>query len=183
MSLLDQYVQLLLQHNRRANLIGPLDARAIRRDLIVDSVLPAEVLAPEGALLDLGSGAGLPGIPLALRFRDTPVHLVEPRQKRHTFLRIAVRRLGLDNVTVHGCRVEDLVVPDGVETVAAKAFRPLSELLETYASLLPSSGLGYLYMSDDTWDERIVAAAGFELVGRRPHPERPGRYGVVIRRG
>jgi 16S rRNA (guanine527-N7)-methyltransferase len=182
-SLFDQYIQLLLAHNRRANLIGPLDEAAIRRDLIADSLLPGEVLAPEGALLDLGSGAGLPGIPLAIRFRDTPVHLVEPRQKRHTFLRIAVRRLGLDNVTIHGCRVEDLVLPDGVGTAAAKAFRPLPSLLDTYSSLLPPGGLGYLYVSDDTWDETTILASGFEVVGRRPHPNRPGRYGAVLRRG
>lgn len=182
MSLLDQYIDLLLAHNRKANLIGPLGRAAIRRDLIEDSLLPPRVAPPRGALIDLGSGAGLPGIPLAITYPDTPVHLVEPRQKRHTFLRIAARRLGLTNVTVHGCRVEELSLPDGVETAAAKAFRPVPELLETYASLLPIGGLGYLYVSDETWSEEAVAAAGFEPVGREPHPDRPGRWGAVVRR-
>ena len=182
MTLLAQYVDLLLTHNRKTNLIGRLDAAAIRRDLLEDSVLPAEVAPPEGALLDLGSGAGFPGIPLAIKFPDTPVHLVEPRRKRHTFLTIAARQLGLANVTVHGCRVEVFEVPEGVGTVAAKAFRPLPALLETYSTLLPVGGLGYLYVSDDTWSEETITAAGYAVVGRKPHPERSGRYGGVVRR-
>ncbi len=182
MSSLDQYIDLLLSHNRTTNLIGPLSREAIRSDLIEDSLLPSGVAAPEGALLDLGSGGGLPGIPLAIRFPDTAVHLVEPRRKRHQFLSIAVRQLGLDNVTVHGCRVESLEVPPGVGTVAAKAFRPLPALLETYAALLPAGGLGYLYVSDDTWDLDVIASAGFSVVGRQQSPQRATRWGAVVRK-
>lgn len=178
---LDEYIDLLLAHNRNTNLIGPMSREVLRRDLIEDSLLPSAVAAPQGTLLDLGSGAGLPGIPLAIRFPQTQVHLVEPRRKRHTFLSIAARQLGLDNVTVHGCRVESLRVPAGVGTVAAKAFRPLPALLETYAGLLGPGGLGYLYVSDDTWDQDAVTAAGFEVVGRTAHPERQGRWGAVVR--
>jgi 16S rRNA (guanine527-N7)-methyltransferase len=182
MSSLDEYIDLLLAHNSKTNLIGPLSREAIMSDLVQDSLLPASVARPEGALLDLGSGGGLPGIPLALTYPDTQVHLVEPRRKRHTFLSLAVRELGLTNVTVHGCRVESLAVPDGVGTVAGKAFRPPPALMKTYATLLPSGGLGYLYVSDDTWDEAVVDQAGFDVVGRKQNPARPARWGAVVRK-
>ncbi len=73
-------------------------------DKVADSLAYAEFvrerLEPHHRILDIGSGVGLPGIPLAVQFPDSPITLVERRQKRASFLKIVVSQLGLENVTV-----------------------------------------------------------------------------------
>jgi 16S rRNA (guanine527-N7)-methyltransferase len=76
--------------------------------------------------LDLGSGAGLPGIVIAI-LCDAPIHLVEERRKRHEFLSRACESLGLDNVTVYGCRL-DAVPTQPVAVITARAFAPLAKI-------------------------------------------------------
>ena len=100
------YVTLLERLGRGTNLIGPLSRDRILSELIADALLPAMARPPLGPLLDIGSGAGLPGLPLAITFPELPVHLVEPRQKRVTFLKTVTRRLGLTQVQIHGQRIE-----------------------------------------------------------------------------
>ena len=178
------YLDLLLHHNRRTNLIGPMDRSSVVSELVLDSLLPATVAVPRSPLIDIGSGAGLPGLPLAIAFPGVEVHLVEPRQKRNIFLRIAIRSLGLENVTIHARRIEAV---SGVqaETVAAKAFRPPSELLALYTQLLDPGGLGYCYTSVSRWDHSVLAAVlstGFRELGRAPHPFIEGRFAVVVER-
>lgn len=182
---LESYVALLLQHNRASNLIGPLPADKVRSELIADALLPAAVRPPIGPLMDIGSGAGLPGIPLAIAFPHTEVHLVEPRQKRTTFLKIVTRRLGLDNVHVHVCRIEEVgLAASSFGTMAAKAFRPPAEFIaEAAAWRRRGDGQIYLYLSESSWDDAARQAArdaGLIEAGRFAHPDHPDRFGLVL---
>lgn len=185
---LDAYVDLLLLHNASTNLIGPLDAAGIRDALLLDALLPLGVATPEGPLLDAGSGAGLPGIPLALALPEVAVHLVEPRKKRVEFLHLALAELGLrDRVTVHGCRVEQVQrpAPGTFAAAAAKAFQPPVQWLQTGHRLLKPGGLLTLYLSNTSWDDDAQAMQRklrFEVVGRQHHPLRPERFALVLRR-
>lgn len=181
------YSALLLRHNRGANLIGPMDQAQILRELLVDSLLPGLAVAPRGPLMDVGSGAGLPGIPLAILSPQTEVHLIEPRQKRVTFLKIAARRLGLEHVHVHQARIEDFtaLAPGEVGTAAAKAFRAPSAWLEEAHRWLRPGGQAYLFLSEASWDKEAQARAlglDFEELARLNHPDHPGRFGAVLRR-
>ncbi len=102
---LAQFVDLLRDEATRQNLIAPSTLDAIWARHIVDS---AQLLGhgdPGGLWLDIGSGAGLPGIVLAI-LRDDPVELVEPRKLRTAFLQQCVDTLGLTNVTIHTAKVE-----------------------------------------------------------------------------
>ncbi|HEY8450704.1 MAG: 16S rRNA (guanine(527)-N(7))-methyltransferase RsmG [Micromonosporaceae bacterium] len=111
-------------------LLGPREAPRVWERHLLNCAVVAE-LVPEGATVtDVGSGAGLPGIPLALARPDLRVTLVEPMQRRTTFLAETVADLGIgDRVTVWRGRAEEAVgvVPDA-DVVTARALAPLDRL-------------------------------------------------------
>ncbi|OGW62400.1 MAG: 16S rRNA (guanine(527)-N(7))-methyltransferase RsmG [Nitrospirae bacterium RBG_16_64_22] len=105
-----RYIHLLLKWNRRINLIGTDDPSEIIVRHLVDSLLFLEVF-PSGAplrVIDLGSGAGLPGIPVKIARPDDTVVLVESRAKKASFLREAVRVIRLPGVAVYEGRIEEI---------------------------------------------------------------------------
>ena len=91
-----------------------LDAAAL------DASLPWEI----GTLADVGSGAGFPGLPLAILHPERTVRLVEARERRHHFQRMAVRALGLGNVETYHGRAESLAPCPGDAAIAQGAARP-----------------------------------------------------------
>ncbi len=123
-----------LDHWQRAQrLVGWRRAEDLLHDGIADAVAALPLLAdlPDGPWLDLGSGNGLPGLIFAAAFPDQPVHLVESRRKRCSFLRAAVAAMDLGHVVVHHIRAEDLLdQPDRPQPVliSARAFAPPEQL-------------------------------------------------------
>lgn len=99
------FVDLLRDEATRQNLVSPSTLDQIWSRHIVDSAQLLQHVDPGGLWLDIGSGAGLPGIVLAV-LRDDPVELVEPRKLRTAFLQHCVDTLGLTNVTIHTAKVE-----------------------------------------------------------------------------
>lgn len=104
----------------KMNLTGHRGPDAIARRLILDAIALANVLPDFDSLADLGSGAGFPGLPIAILFPDRPVISVEARAKRVSFQRTVVRSLALENVSIIQGRVEDLV-PSPCQGVVAQA--------------------------------------------------------------
>jgi len=100
---LTTYKTLLLQWNEKINLIGP-EARAHIDDHIAEAVYAAEILKPHGDVMDMGSGGGLPAIPMAIVSPEARFHLVEADQKKWAFLKHVVRECGL-NAVVYGDRL------------------------------------------------------------------------------
>ncbi len=123
------YIELLLKYNKTMNLIGPMDRDEIESNLLIDSLVAAIAEKPRGRILDVGSGAGLPGIVLGIFYPETAVTLVEPRTKRADFLSLAVRTLELNDAVVFQKRIE-MVPPDTYDYVIAKAFRKPVEWLK-----------------------------------------------------
>jgi len=136
----DEYLDLLLQFNDSMNLIGPLSRSEIVGELLIDSLVPAAVRTPEGPILDVGTGAGLPGIPLTIAYPDLPITLVEPRRKRSTFLKIATNRLDLADVAIERARIEEVAV-EPFDYVISKAFRPPADWLEAAAPFRRDDGV------------------------------------------
>jgi 16S rRNA (guanine527-N7)-methyltransferase len=97
----------LLKWNAKVNLIGP-EAREHLDEHIAEAVAAAEILKPQGEVLDVGSGGGLPAIPMAILSPDARFHLVEADQKKWAFLKHVVRECGL-NSQVHGDRLQRLL--------------------------------------------------------------------------
>lgn len=126
----ESYVALLLNEGMTWGLIGPREADRIWQRHVLNSAAISS-LVPDGAdVLDVGSGAGLPGIPLALARPDTQVTLLEPLARRVEFLEMAVSRLGLDGqVVVTRGRAEDLA-GERTEIVTCRAVAPLGRLIE-----------------------------------------------------
>jgi 16S rRNA (guanine527-N7)-methyltransferase len=103
------YLALILQWGRAQRLTGVTGPRAVARDLLADSLLFLPLLPQDRAsLVDIGAGAGVPGIPLAIVEPGLSVALLEARAKRVSFLRAVVRELGLGSVEVLEGRAETL---------------------------------------------------------------------------
>jgi 16S rRNA (guanine527-N7)-methyltransferase len=138
---LDRYEDLLADRAVPLGMIAEADLPRLAERHILDALRGAPLLPREvGTVCDLGSGAGLPGIPVAIARPDATVTLVEPRRNRAAFLELAVERLGLGNAEVHPGRAEDL--PDGgFDACLARAFAPLRPTWEAARRLLRPTGI------------------------------------------
>jgi 16S rRNA (guanine527-N7)-methyltransferase len=152
---LAHFVELIQRYGARINLVGNLDGEFIKSDLIKSSLALLALARPEGRLVDVGSGAGLPGIPLAMALPKLDVTLVEIREKRGAFLRVAVRELALDNVRVVTGDATQLT--ESFDWAVARAFRPPAEWLRIARSLIASDGHIGLYTTTDAWSALSVS--------------------------
>ena len=175
----EEYLDLLEDWNERTNLIGPLGRDEIVTQLFVDSLTPAVIEPPRGRVLDVGTGAGLPGLPLAIVFDDASYLLVEPRRKRIQFLRIACHRLGLDHVELFDGRIEDLQA-DAFDWLISKAFRPPAEWLKTASGWAATHGTIVCLQSADALDEARAAGEELGLEAVRELGDVAGELGLAL---
>ena len=146
---LDIYVQLLLKFNKTMNLIGPMSEQEIKEKLFIDSLVAAIAEPPKGRLLDVGSGAGLPGIVLAIFYPEVHLSVVEPRRKRADFLSLALRTLGINDAAVFQKRVEMLDLKD-YDYVIAKAFRKPVQWLAMAQKWMAKDGVVLCMHTDES---------------------------------
>jgi 16S rRNA (guanine527-N7)-methyltransferase len=166
------YVALLAKWNRAYNLTAVRDRQEMVLRHLLDSlsVLPW-VVGPR--LLDMGSGGGLPGIPLALACPELDVVLLDSNLKKSRFQRQAVIELPLSNVAVVEMRAEDYRPDAGFDTVVSRAFSSLLEFLRLGRPLLAPGGR--LLAMKGHIDEKEVAQTERERVKLRVHELRvPG---------
>jgi 16S rRNA (guanine527-N7)-methyltransferase len=132
LGLAHQYAELLVTDGVVRGLIGPREAPRIWDRHLLNCAAVAELIQPGARVVDVGSGAGLPGLALAIARPDLSVILLEPLARRTSFLTEVVQALGLDaSVTVVRSRAEDAVdqLPGGpADVVAARAVAPLDRL-------------------------------------------------------
>lgn len=134
----DAYLSLILRWNARTNLTAIRDRDGILSRHFVESIVCARAIPTEvKTLLDFGSGAGFPGVPIALCRPEVAVTLAESQGKKAAFLREAVRVLGLA-VTVHGGRAETL--PIQFDCVAMRAVDKMHEAVPVAEKLVAQAG-------------------------------------------
>lgn len=143
--LAEQYAALLASDGVVRGLIGPRETPRLWSRHLLNSAVLAEAV-PDGArVADVGSGAGLPGIPLAIARPDVEVTLVEPLLRRATFLAEAVDALGLDRVHVVRARAEELHRSDdvapGFDVVTSRAVAQLGQLVDWCMPLVAADGV------------------------------------------
>lgn len=186
-----RYLTLLARWSRRARLTAISHPPAAARAHVADSLLCLRAGIPQGcAVVDVGSGAGLPGIPLAIARPDLSVTLVEPAERRAAFLEIACAELGL--------RAE--VVPEPAERVGrsarfreafevavARAVAPLAVLAELVMPLVRQGGKAVLLKGPGAWEEVRRSQGALAAVGggspqlmEAALPGGPARVVVVV---
>ena len=136
---IDRLVGLLEREGVLRGLISRGDADRIRERHVEDSLRAAAAFRPDDRLAyDLGSGAGLPGLPLAIALPQVAFVLAEVRASRAAFLKLAIEELALPNVTVHRGRAEELT--PGADVATARAFAPLERSWPLASELLRPGG-------------------------------------------
>ncbi|MFI0543128.1 16S rRNA (guanine(527)-N(7))-methyltransferase RsmG [Streptomyces sp. WSLK1-3] len=153
-----RYAELLAEAGVQRGLIGPREVPRLWERHLLNCAVLSEVV-PEGVTVcDVGSGAGLPGIPLALVREDLRITLLEPLLRRTTFLTEVVELLGLDHVTVLRGRAEEVMGKlTPVHVVTARAVAPLDRLATWGVPLLRPYG-EMLALKGDTAEEELKAA-------------------------
>lgn len=199
---LQTYCARVLETNQRFNLTGFKTLDEVLRALVLDSLTIAEALPPELSeggspvqAVDVGTGAGVPGIPLAVVFPHWSLLLVESNGKKAGFVEEVATELGLDNVSVIRARAEEIGVMDRYRDMAdlclARAVASLPALIELCAPLVKTDGVLVFPKSGDVraeCDAAIPAARALRVKLHTVHPVpqnlglSANRYIVVYRK-
>jgi 16S rRNA (guanine527-N7)-methyltransferase len=154
-----RYAELLADAGVQRGLIGPREVPRLWERHLLNCAVLSEVVPDGVTVCDVGSGAGLPGIPLALVREDIKITLLEPLLRRTNFLTEVVELLGLDHVTVVRGRAEEVMgTLQPVHVVTARAVAPLERLATWGIPLLRPYG-EMLALKGDTAEEELKSAA------------------------
>lgn len=161
----EAYLNLLLEWNEKFNLTAITDKEEIEEKHFIDSIALAKFKnLKDKTLIDIGSGAGFPGIPLAIVEPSLKVTLLEATGKRVSFLKEAVRVLGLKNVQVIQGRAEELGTREKYDVVTARAVKELNILLEISFYLVKVGGSFIAYKSSLVDEEINNAKHAFKCL-------------------
>ncbi len=178
------YLELLLEANRNLNLTAIRDPDEAWMRHILESLSLAPELGDARLVLDLGSGGGAPGIPLALRLPDCQFILLEATRKKAVFLETACARLGLAHVRVVNARAETLgrdpAQRAGCDAVVARAVAPLRELLELALPLLREGGRLLALKGRAAAREIAESGRALAVLGGDPPVLRPALPGLDV---
>ena len=184
---LDRFVEFLLPRAQTTNLIARSTIPSVWTRHIADSLQLVPLAPVAKCWVDLGSGAGFPGLIVACVLADRPgsaVHLVESTGKKAAFLRDAVNHLEVP-ATVHAVRIEDFVKNSGVrpDVVCARALAPLDELLELALPILSKGALGLFPKGQDVEGELTRASNCWKIDAQLVPSQTSTEGRIVVVRG
>jgi 16S rRNA (guanine527-N7)-methyltransferase len=169
--LAERYVQMLAGPGVIRGLLGPREVPRLWTRHVLNCAAVADLVPRPSALIDLGSGAGLPGIVLALLLPDVQVTLLERMERRSLFLDECVQELGLRNAQVYRATAEEVAGKLTADVVTARAVAPLDRLAGLAAGLVRPGGLILAVKG---------AAAEEEVAQARPVLRRLGMRDVAV---
>lgn len=138
----EQYLLLLEKWNKTFNLTAITRRDEMLEKHLLDSLAIADKLQGQH-FIDVGTGAGLPGIPLAILFPEKEYSLLDSNSKKTRFLQQVKAQLQLKNVTIYHSRVENLLVEQGFDGVLSRAFASLKDMIEGSEQLCAKEGFFY----------------------------------------
>lgn len=164
----ETYFSLLVEWNEKFNLTAITEQNEVYEKHFIDSLISEKYVDFAGkSLLDVGSGAGFPGIPLAIAHPDLEVTLLESNGKKITFLNEVVNKLNLDNVKVVQGRSEEF--KGEYDFVTARAVKQLNILLEISSHLIKVNGYFIAYKGNATEEvkqaKKALGKLNLEIVG------------------
>ena len=136
----EHFARMLVEEGELRGLIGPRELPRLWSRHIVNSAAVVPFIGDEDSVIDLGSGAGFPGIVVALMRPDADVHLVEPMERRVDWLTDVVNEVGLDNVTIHRARAEEVHGHLRADVVTARAVAAMDKLARWALPLVTGGG-------------------------------------------
>jgi 16S rRNA (guanine527-N7)-methyltransferase len=169
--LAERYVQMLAGPGVIRGLLGPREVPRLWTRHVLNCAAVADLVPRPSALIDLGSGAGLPGIVLALLLPDVQVTLLERMERRSLFLDECIQELGLRNAQVYRATAEEVAGKLAADVVTARAVAPLDRLAGLAAGLVRPGGLILAVKG---------AAAEEEVAQARPVLRRLGMRDVAV---
>jgi 16S rRNA (guanine527-N7)-methyltransferase len=160
---LNRYLVLMLRWNATYNLTAIRDPREMVTKHLLDSLAMVPAVHGVATLADLGTGPGLPGIPLAIAVPGLHVTLVESAGKKARFMREALRTLGLGNAEVAESRIEALDRPGAFQAITARALATLPQILALGGHLLAPDGVLLAMKGARPDDEIAVLPPGWTV--------------------
>ena len=154
------YKDILLKWNKAFNLTALRDEKTVVINHLLDSLSVAHLIQ-ENEILDVGSGAGLPGIVLALYDPKKQITLVDKVGKKAAFMRQVCIELDIKNVDVIHCRVEDMDHNKKFDAIVARAFSEMHLLIDLTKNIIKTNGYWYGMKSKKLMDEIIVKRKEF----------------------
>lgn len=166
------YHKLLRKHNPQLNLTRIHNFTNMVMKLYVDSILPGQMIKLPSPLLDIGTGPGMPGIPLKIAFPDIGIILAESRQHRVEFLETVIKALDLKNISVVGHGITPKF-EQAVSGVITRAVESIEKTLARISGCLAEDGLA-IFMKGPACDDEVSAAGGrfgqsYELLYNQPY--------------
>jgi 16S rRNA (guanine527-N7)-methyltransferase len=193
-SLFGRFLEELYSWNRRMNLTGISEKREMLIRLLLEPLVALPHLPAYGTLLDIGSGAGIPGIPLKIARHGLEIHLLESKAKKVSFLKHVIRKLGLTGITASQGRAEKPPSQSGplscYDVATARALAPLKKTVRLCYPYIREGGLLITYKGSRVKDEIRECTGSFgklhlliDKVVPYSLPETEGqRYLVIVRK-
>ncbi len=166
------YLELMIKWNRAYNLTAVRDPQQMVVKHLLDSLAIAPHLVGD-RLIDVGTGGGLPGVPMAILFPEREFHLLDSNGKKTRFLFQVKTALGLDNMTVHQARVEAFRPDAGFDAVLSRAFASIEDMVNGCRHLLVEGG-HFLAMKGAFPGDELEAVAAACIVQHVHQLEVPG---------
>lgn len=163
----NRYAEMLRERNEKINLTAITEPEEVKVKHFLDSCSAAELLPGGASVLDIGSGAGFPGLPLKIVRPDLTVTLLDSVNKKVAFVSDVVAELKLSGVTAVHARIEDFPHKGEYDAVVSRAVAELSTLAEYALPFVKIGGAFIAYKSEKAESEAEAAASVITLLGGR----------------
>ena len=163
----DRYAEMLTERNEKVNLTAITDPDEIRVKHFTDSLAAIDLIKTGATVLDIGSGAGFPGIPLKIARDDISVTLLDSVNKKVAFMNDVIADLGLKNIEAVHARIEDFPHKGEFDVAVSRAVAELTTLAEYALPFVKVGGTFVAYKSEKAEAETAAAGNAVALLGGR----------------